>query len=241
MGRLVIKKRCRISGSLKFGFLSFQKPNKKPDSHDKHASTHNSRYDKLHTQNSSQKSIFYWNSMKTIITLYEIVHDTGQSSLFRPALLKLIHDPESVYSPLDPKNTLQPHNTTGPHSRRYRVRVTAIDGIPLTECCTGGKPGPVTHKALSAGQVISGQLDPLVLTQTFHWLTSFQNWKPMGESIDFQRFVTINLHIAVQTGSSWPLPWPSAQQHTSPGTQHQQHRKTQPDTFSIARSSRGWS
>lgn len=74
---------------------------------------------------------------------------------------------------LDPENALQAHNTTGPHPRRYLVRVAAIDSIPLSECRTGSKPGTVTHKALSAGQVISGQLDPLILAQTFHLLTSF--------------------------------------------------------------------
>ena len=68
----------------------FQKPNKKPDSHEKHASSRNSRYDKLHTQNSSKKPAFYLNSLKTILTLYEIVHDFRQFSLFFLSLQALI-------------------------------------------------------------------------------------------------------------------------------------------------------
>ena len=60
-------------------------------------------------------------------------------------LLQLLHDTQSLCPLFDPKNALQPNHTSGPHSWCHRVRMAAVDSIPLAECCTGGKLGPIAH------------------------------------------------------------------------------------------------
>ena len=64
---------------------------------------------------------------------------------------------------LDAEDAFQPHDTTCPGSFLDLVDVTAVRGLPVAEGCSGGQSGPSTHDALTTGQLISGQLDPLVL------------------------------------------------------------------------------
>lgn len=98
-GRLEVGKECRIFvvDDAPFCWI-FQKPNKKPDSHEKHESTRNSRYDMLSTQKSQKNSGFHRYSPVTILTLYEMVHASGQSSLLGPALQALISEASSNQS-----------------------------------------------------------------------------------------------------------------------------------------------
>ena len=95
-------------------------------------------------------------------------------------IMELVHDPQSLHSLFYTQDALKTNNTARPHSCGYGVDMTAVDGITLSKGCTGGKLGPVTHKALSARQVHSGQFNPFVLAQTFHTLTSFQKKQQQG-------------------------------------------------------------
>ena len=60
-------------------------------------------------------------------------------------LLQLLHDAQSLCTLFDPKDALQPNHPSGPHSGCHRVRMAAVDRIPLPKCCTGGKLGPIAH------------------------------------------------------------------------------------------------
>ena len=77
----------------------FQKPNKKPDSHEKNALQRYSRYDKLYTRKSTINSEIYGNFTKTILTHREEIHDTKHFSLLFLSLQEIItHNFSSLYS-----------------------------------------------------------------------------------------------------------------------------------------------
>ena len=100
MGRLMLVKTLSDFQHIEVRFSRiFQKPNKKPDSHEKNALQRYSRYDKLYTRKSTINSEIYGNFTKTILTHREIIHNTKHFSLLFLSLQEIItHNFSSLYS-----------------------------------------------------------------------------------------------------------------------------------------------
>ncbi|MPM22701.1 hypothetical protein SDC9_69159 [bioreactor metagenome] len=69
---------------------------------------------------------------------------------------------------LDAQNALEAYHTTRPGAQRHLVDVAAVGGLAVAVGRTGGQLRPGAHDALPGWELVAGELDPLVLQQTFH-------------------------------------------------------------------------